>query len=287
MQQSDWLELQNASRAVLHHQVKHTSFIPRLLEQFTQTRILQHRVEHAWFPRCWRKMTLSTRSLGLEFYNSKWSYQTLGVKWCYQCVHSDLNSSTHTVLLRDRRNIYIGERYSISTLLPLQSSRGPIFISIYLHQSIFSQYLHVNQTSIIINSKLDSKMMSITSLVVAVLVLASFASAGKSNFTPGGTILDINDSHAHQPRAVRGAVRAATSVATPSPTTSKWWLQIGGRLWEVVSFSGSVSFLGGGFHRVCRRLLNLRLIGDCSLWKPKIWVETVGEIFRVLHIWDF
>lgn len=179
MQQLDWLELQNPPRAVLHHQVQNTSFTPRLLEQndvidaftqtrilqhrvenasfpprlleeigvidaFTQTWILQHRVEHAWFPRYWRKMTLSTRSLGLKFYNTKWSYQTLGVKWRYQCVYSDLNSSTHTLLLRDERNITIGERYSISILLPQQSSPDPISISIHLHQSIFSQYLYVN-----------------------------------------------------------------------------------------------------------------------------------------------
>lgn len=34
-------------------------------------------------------------------------------------------------------------------------------------------------------------MKSITYLIVAVLALATFASAAKKNFVPGGTILDI------------------------------------------------------------------------------------------------
>ena len=50
-------------------------------------------------------------------------------------------------------------------------------------------------------------MKSITSLIVAVLTLATFASAGKRNFVPGGTILDIDGPHKANvvsgPRSVR------------------------------------------------------------------------------------
>lgn len=79
---------------------------------------------------------------------------------------------------------------SISHLSSPRSTRCPIPISLLtLHQP--EKHNHIQSTG---------KMKSFTYLVVAVLALATFASAGKRNFVPGGTILDIG----HHARGISG-----------------------------------------------------------------------------------